>query len=101
LALVGSRDSTPDALKSDAVSGRRSEPGWDLNRHLITGGDIWNGTDFVKQDILIAGDLIEAVAPRVLVPPDTTRFDASDTFVIPGLCNAHTHASSALDHWKA
>jgi len=48
--------------------------------------------------VLVVGDRIEAVGADVTIPAEATRFDASGTFIIPGLIDVHAHLHfSALD----
>jgi 5-methylthioadenosine/S-adenosylhomocysteine deaminase len=73
---------------------------------LVRGGEILNRTQtaFEPADILIEGDLITAVGPRLSTPPGTEELSASGRIVLPGLINAHTHAHNNLlktlaDNW--
>src|SRR5260221_11605298 len=57
-------------------------------------------------DLLIDGDSIAAVLrPGESVAADTKRIDATNRLLIPGMVNAHTHATVALckglvDRWS-
>jgi guanine deaminase len=47
-------------------------------------------------EVLINGETIVAVGPRLAAPPDATRLDATGKLVLPGMINAHTHAHNNL-----
>jgi 5-methylthioadenosine/S-adenosylhomocysteine deaminase len=42
-------------------------------------------------DLLVEGNRIAAIGPRLHAPPGTEIVDASECAVIPGMINAHTH----------
>ena len=46
--------------------------------------------DLVQGDLLIDGDLIVEVAPKIHAP-EAQKIDARGMIVIPGLVNAHMH----------
>jgi 5-methylthioadenosine/S-adenosylhomocysteine deaminase len=58
------------------------------------------------RDILLSGDsIIETGAHGMDAPPDAKIIDATDTLLIPGLVNAHTHGQGSLgkglgDKWS-
>jgi guanine deaminase len=61
----------------------------------------WRGEN---ADILIIGDSIAAIAPRVDAPESSLVLDAERLLIHPGFVNAHTHGHSALakgtgDRW--
>src|ERR1700730_17106889 len=70
---------------------------------LILGGQILAGTPaaLTRSDVLVEGDRIAAVGPSVTAPAGARRIDASGHIVLPGLGNAHTHASSHLARGRA
>ena len=49
------------------------------------------GTTETNQIILVRGKKIEAVGPRVEIPPDAKIIDLSNSTVFPGMFDAHTH----------
>lgn len=61
-------------------------------RRLIRGGDVIDGTGAPgrRADVLIEGDRIVAVAPRVAADVDET-IDAAGHYVVPGFIDIHTH----------
>jgi guanine deaminase len=73
---------------------------------LIRGGMVLAGSPAAVEaaDVLVEGDRIRAVGPRLDAAADTRVLDASDCLVLPGLVNAHTHAHNTLlkglaDRW--
>ncbi len=63
-------------------------------RLLIKGADIVSMDDSVgnlRGDILIEGDRIAAIAPRLDTPEGARVIDAAGKIAIPGLINAHIH----------
>src|SRR5262249_7961348 len=62
--------------------------------------------DGAHADLMIDGDTIAAVlAPGESVSADVKRIDATNSLLIPGLVNSHTHATVALgkalaDRWS-
>ena len=70
---------------------------------LIRGGQILAGTPaaLTRSDVLVEGDRIAAVGPSVTAPAGARTIDASGHIVLPGLGNAHTHASSHLARGRA
>jgi guanine deaminase len=62
------------------------------NGHVLAPGD----GHPAAADVLVDGDRITAVGPRLTAPPDATRLDATGKLVVPGLINAHTHAHNNL-----
>jgi len=54
------------------------------------------GTAALHQDILIEGAKIKAVGRGLPVPPGATVIDLSDSAVMPGLFDCHTHMCLAL-----
>jgi imidazolonepropionase-like amidohydrolase len=54
------------------------------------------GTTETNQIILVRGKTIEAVGPRVQIPPDAKIIDLSKSTVLPGLFDAHTHLCMTL-----
>lgn len=49
-----------------------------------------------EADILVAGERIAAVGPRLGAAPDHEEVDARAFLAVPGLVNAHTHAHNNL-----
>ena len=65
---------------------------------VIRSGWLWNGTgaEPIRGGVLVVdGDKLTAVgrAEEVSAPPDAALIDLPDQFVMPGLIDAHTHAS--------
>jgi imidazolonepropionase-like amidohydrolase len=54
------------------------------------------GTTETNQIILVRGKKIEAVGPHVEIPPDAKVIDLSNSTVLPGLFDAHTHLCLTL-----
>jgi len=54
------------------------------------------GTTETNQIILVRGKTIEAVGPRVQIPPEAKIIDLSKSTVLPGLFDAHTHLCMTL-----
>src|SRR5688572_27003147 len=48
-------------------------------------------TVLVDSDVLVVGDRIAAVGPRLEVPEDTQEVDASGGIVMPGMIDTHRH----------
>jgi guanine deaminase len=77
-------------------------------KQVIQGGRVLTAgrLDGAYADILIEGDEIAAIlAPGESVGEDVRRIEASDRLLIPGLVNAHTHATAHLsrglaDRWS-
>ena len=42
-------------------------------------------------DVLISGDTVTAVGPRLAVPDGTIEIDASDGIIMPGMIDTHRH----------
>lgn len=65
---------------------------------LIRGGQVLVGPNALGRsaDVLIDGDRIIAVGPRLTAPDGTRTIDAAGRVVVPGLINAHTHAHNNL-----
>lgn len=73
---------------------------------LIRGGQVLTGAGngLAPADVLVDGDRIRAVGPRLSAPGDARVLDATGRLVLPGLVNAHTHAHNTLlkglaDRW--
>ena len=47
--------------------------------------------------VLVEGNRIKAVGPKVSVPPSATRVDAQGKTIIPGLIDAHAHLGGERD----
>jgi imidazolonepropionase-like amidohydrolase len=65
---------------------------------VIRAGKLWDGTGAVAMSnavIVVDGDRISAIGPadRLATSPDAEQIDLSDRFVMPGLVDAHSHAS--------
>lgn len=58
---------------------------------LIQGGWVWNGTEFVKNDLLIRNGKISAVGKGLSYPENTTKLQVSNQLVMPGLTDLHIH----------
>jgi len=56
--------------------------------HLV---DVENGRILTGQQILVTDGHISEVGPRVAAPDGAQRIDLSDSYVMPGLIDAHTH----------
>ncbi len=77
-------------------------------KQLIHGGRLLTAgrLDGAHADLLIDGDTIAAVlAPGESVGADVKRIDATNRLLMPGMVNAHTHATVALgkamaDRWS-
>jgi 5-methylthioadenosine/S-adenosylhomocysteine deaminase len=65
---------------------------------IIRGGQVFRRAPggLEQADILIEGNRIKAIEPRLELPPDAEVIDAGRCIVIPGLVNAHTHAHNTL-----
>jgi 5-methylthioadenosine/S-adenosylhomocysteine deaminase len=65
---------------------------------LIRGGQVLTGTPAALQrvDLLVEGDRIAALGPTLAAPAGARVIEAADRIVLPGMGNAHTHASSHL-----
>jgi guanine deaminase len=73
-------------------------------RQLIEGGRLLTAgrLDGAHANLLIDGDTITAVLrPGEAVSEEVRRIDASDRLLIPGLVNAHTHATTHLGRGMA
>lgn len=53
--------------------------------------DVESGEVLQNREVLVVGDMIEAVGERLSAPADATVIDLSDSYVMPGLIDAHTH----------
>ena len=61
---------------------------------VIRGGRLLDGD---AADILVEGDAIKEVGlPGLAAPEEAEGIDATDTMLIPGLVNAHTHGDASL-----
>jgi imidazolonepropionase-like amidohydrolase len=60
---------------------------------VITGAEIIDGTGKApfRGDLLIRGERIEAVGPKLPVPTGATVIDATGKTILPGLFDVHTH----------
>jgi 5-methylthioadenosine/S-adenosylhomocysteine deaminase len=65
---------------------------------LIRGGQVLTGAPAALQraDVLVEGDRIAALGPTLAAPAGARVIEAADRIVLPGMGNAHTHASSHL-----
>jgi 5-methylthioadenosine/S-adenosylhomocysteine deaminase len=52
--------------------------------------------EVIQGDLLIEGEKISQIAPRITPPPGAIIIDVTDHFVIPGLIQAHTHLVQTL-----
>jgi 5-methylthioadenosine/S-adenosylhomocysteine deaminase len=70
---------------------------------LIRGGQVLGGSPaaLTAADVLVDGDHISAVGPRLGAPEGARVIDATGRIVLPGLGNAHTHAASHLSRGRA
>ena len=70
---------------------------------LIRGGQVLGGSPaaLTAADVLVDGDRISAVGPRLGAPEGARVIDATGRIVMPGLGNAHTHAASHLSRGRA
>jgi dihydropyrimidinase len=57
---------------------------------LIQNGTIINADSTLRADVLLEGDLIQAIAPHI-PPANHTLIDATDLLVLPGGIDVHTH----------
>ncbi len=60
------------------------------NRLLIRGGIIVTPDEIFRGDILVVGETIERVAPRI-EDADARIIDAAGLHILPGLIDAHVH----------
>ncbi len=62
-------------------------------RIALVGGTVVDGTGAppFNGTVLLLGDRIEAVGPKVAIPKGTTIVDVSGQTVLPGLFDVHTH----------
>lgn len=65
---------------------------------LIRGGQVLTGAPAALQraDVLVEGDRIAALGPSLSAPAGARVIEAAGRIVLPGMGNAHTHASSHL-----
>ena len=65
---------------------------------LLRGGQVLDGATgrLDAADVLIEGDTINALGPRLSAPAGADVIDASPFLLIPGLINTHTHAHNNL-----
>jgi hypothetical protein len=75
-------------------------------RSIVRNGRVLDAKSLplIDADVLIEGDTIAAVGPRLEAPPDAEPIDANARIVIPGLVNCHTHAHNNVlrgvaDNW--
>ena len=71
----------------------------------VTVIDVLSGARQVGLTVLIRGERIEAIAPRLGVPREATQVDGRGKFLIPGLWDMHSHhqgtGADALDLFVA
>jgi dihydropyrimidinase len=58
---------------------------------LVQGGDVVRASGIERADVLVDGETIAAVAPRLEVPVGADVIDADGALVIPGGVDVHTH----------
>ena len=65
---------------------------------VIRGGRVLGGEagQFALADVLVEGERISAVGPRLAAPAGAEILEAAGFLVVPGLVNAHTHAHNNL-----
>jgi 5-methylthioadenosine/S-adenosylhomocysteine deaminase len=63
-----------------------------VNGHMLVAGE----PRPAPVDVLIDGERIAAVGPRLPAPADAARLDAWGKLIVPGMINAHTHAHNNL-----
>jgi guanine deaminase len=70
---------------------------------VIRGGRVLTGTPptLSRHDVVVEGDRITAVGPMAAAPAGAREIEAGGHIVLPGLANAHTHASSHLVRGRA
>lgn len=56
--------------------------------------DMESDTLATEQDILIEGDRIREIGPRLTVGGDVTTIDVGGRIAMPGLCDAHVHVTA-------
>ncbi len=64
-----------------------------VDANVLPGGDDWQAR---RTDILIDGERIAAMAPKLSAPEDAQVVDASALVVVPAFVNAHTHSPEML-----
>lgn len=63
---------------------------------LLRGGQVLDGS-FGMADVLVDGERIAAIAPRLDPPPGARVVDLAGDLLIPGLVNAHYHSPDNLN----
>ncbi len=58
---------------------------------IIKGGTVVNASGEQRADVLISGETIAAVAPKIDAPAGARVIDAGGAYVIPGGIDPHTH----------
>jgi len=73
---------------------------------ILRQGQVFRTTtlSFERMDVLLEGNRIVALGPKLTSPAGAQELNATDYFVLPGLINAHTHAHNNLlkclgDNW--
>ena len=61
--------------------------------------DTLSGTVKTDQDILIVGNVIKQVGPKVAAPDDATIIDLRQRTVLPGLIDCHTHITGQPENY--
>ena len=62
---------------------------------LVKGGLVVSGASISRQDVLVRGETIEALAPDLSDAPAARTVDASGKYVLPGIIDAHNHPVNA------
>src|SRR5258708_6302329 len=64
--------------------------------HLV---DVFEGKVLDNMMVLVEGETVKAVGPKLAAPANATVLDLGNAWVLPGLIDCHTHITSQMENY--